>query len=136
MQRVDFLKIFVYGGVLKMQRKSRKKVWLSGVLALAALVIFIGSPGWGEESFSYHDIKIIPLTSNIFRCTGTIVNESDEYFQGACFNLLVRDMNGQVTKTMMFCFEKINPRSSHVFVEDFESDNRNFETEIVFLTSY
>jgi len=119
-----------------MQRKSAKRVWLCGVLALVALLVLLGSAGWGKETFSYRDVKIIPLTSNIFRCTGTIVNETEEYFQGACFNLIVRDMNGQVTKTMMFCFEKINPRSSHIFVQDFESGNRNFETEITFLTSY
>ncbi len=113
-----------------------KKRGVCGILALAALLGLLGSAGWGEEMFSYHDIKIIPLTSNIFRCTGTIVNATEEYYQGACFNLSVKDMNGKVTKTMMFCFEKINPLSSHVFVQDFESENRNFETEIVLLTSY
>ena len=107
-----------------------------GILALLILSLLFAVPVWGEETFSYHDVKIIPLTSNIFRCTGTIVNETDEYFQGACFNLSVKDMNGQVTKTMMFCFEKIDPRSSRVFVQDFDSENQNFATEIAFLTSY
>ncbi|HOO63367.1 MAG TPA: hypothetical protein PK364_05555 [Synergistaceae bacterium] len=113
-----------------------KKKGVCGLFVLVMLFVLFGSSGWAEGNFSYHDVKIIPLTSNIFRCTGTITNETEEYFQGACFNLSVKDMNGQVTKTMMFCFEKINPRASHVFVQDFESENRNFETEITFLTSY
>ena len=63
-------------------------------LAWALLVVLLWGVGamGATDTFSYGDVRITPLSGNIFRCEGTVTNQSDQFYQGACFNLFILAM--------------------------------------------
>ena len=107
---------------------------LAGALLLV-LLCTTGALG-ATDTFSYGDVRITPLSGNIFRCEGTVTNQSDQFYQGACFNLFILDMNGKTLNTLMFCLDKVQPRSTRDFRLDVQHVNKDFQYRLEFLQTY
>jgi len=107
-----------------------KKALLTGILLLFATM------AWAEGDFSFSEVNITPLTGNIYRCAGTVTNNSSEFYQGACFNLHISDMNGKRINTLMFCIDRIDPHATRDYQLDFENVVKQFQYNVEFLTKY
>lgn len=106
-------------------------------IGVLLLVLLCNTTAWAAtDTFSYGDVRITPLSGNIFRCEGTVTNQSDQFYQGACFNLHILDMNGKILGTHMFCVDKMDPHSTRDFRLDFQHVNKDFQYRLEFLQTY
>jgi hypothetical protein len=120
-----------------MEVATVRKSW--GTLLVSVLLLLLAGGAFAQEDagggFLYGDVTIVPLTGNIFRCSGNITSTTGEYYQHACFNLHLFDVNGKTVDTFMFCLDRFEGNSTRSFQIDFTNVLKNYSYKIEFLTA-
>lgn len=115
-----------------------RKSWVKSLASMFLLLLLAGGALAQEDAgggFLYGDVTIVPLTGNIFRCSGDVTNTAGDYYQHACFNLHLFDVNGKTVDTFMFCLDRFEGNSTRPFQIDFTNVLKSYTYKIEFLTA-